>query len=541
MNDDTDELARWREMFELRDGVAYRRADPKRGASWNTAWAGKPLGDHVMVGGRKLSAARVIKALKTGIVPSALGHQFKAKEWDVSHLPEEVRERIGKGPLAAALNDAVAETGLSRKALIVLTKDRDPFALDNDGGHVEGYWFKTQFDNLVGARRLHLRGIHYLLSSTATIRKPDGTLYVNTFADWSWLVNRAAKCARWLGYVPFNAIDDSRNEARHYRIRTRPAPVLSAGSGILGADSLPTFGPPRAWLLGFDTRQKFAFALFGEKSSLADVLDQAAQRFGADLYIGAGELSDTMIEDLAQRAVNDGRVLVCLTCTDFDPSGRQMVTSIARKLRGLKLLKFATLEYRIRAIALTLEQATERWTDDDGVIHDGLPSTPLKDTDKRKGKWLARFGREQTEIDALMALRPGALEAAVEAAFAPYFDDSLADRVCDIRVAWEADAQARLDAHVGADQVEDWRARFDAARAEIEAVHAEQNEAARGFRARAPALPEPDLDSEPVNGDIGSSAMTFADESLALKARKAFTDEDDEDDEEEDEQEEADE
>jgi hypothetical protein len=34
----------------------------------------------------------------------------------------------------------------------------------------------------------------------------------------------------------------------------------------------------------------------------------------------------------------------------------------------------------------------------------GLPSTPLKTTEKRAGDWLAAMRCEQTEIDALAAL-----------------------------------------------------------------------------------------------------------------------------------------
>jgi hypothetical protein len=105
-----------------------------------------------------------------------------------------------------------------------------------------------------------LRGIHYLLASAANIVKPDGTLYVNTFADWSWLVGRAAKCARWLGHVPFDAFDDSRNEARYHR--SGPShPFPSEGSGLTRIDNLPSFCPPRVWLYGFDPRQAYAFAI----------------------------------------------------------------------------------------------------------------------------------------------------------------------------------------------------------------------------------------------------------------------------------------
>jgi hypothetical protein len=66
---------------------------------------------------------------------------------------------------------------------------------------------------------VHLRGLHYLLSSTAIVR-PDGRLYVNDHSCWTWLQDRSAKAARWLGYVDFDRIHDARNED----------PIWSAGS-----------------------------------------------------------------------------------------------------------------------------------------------------------------------------------------------------------------------------------------------------------------------------------------------------------------------
>jgi hypothetical protein len=41
---------------------------------------------------------------------------------------------------------------------------------------------------------------------------PTGEPYINTSECWEWLQNDAAKAARWLGYVPFDAITDARNE-----------------------------------------------------------------------------------------------------------------------------------------------------------------------------------------------------------------------------------------------------------------------------------------------------------------------------------------
>ena len=57
---------------------------------------------------------------------------------------------------------------------------------------------------------IHLRGLHYRISSSGSVLKPDGLPYENNDDDWLYL-ERVAKTARWLEYVPFERISDARN------------------------------------------------------------------------------------------------------------------------------------------------------------------------------------------------------------------------------------------------------------------------------------------------------------------------------------------
>ena len=68
--------------------------------------------------------------------------------------------------------------------------------------------------------------------------------------------------------------------------------------------------PPYA--VGFDARQAFSFAIFGEKASLEEICVPIAEWYEADLYLGTGETSDTFIFQIARDAVTDGRPLVLL-------------------------------------------------------------------------------------------------------------------------------------------------------------------------------------------------------------------------------------
>ena len=64
---------------------------------------------------------------------------------------------------------------------------------------------------------------------------------------------------------------------------------------------------------GFVARQAYHFVIFGEKSSLEDVVKPIAEQYEADLYLPTGEISDTLVYQIAQEANDDGRPLVLFT------------------------------------------------------------------------------------------------------------------------------------------------------------------------------------------------------------------------------------
>ena len=125
-----------------------------------------------------------------------------------------------------------------------------------------------------------------------------------------------------------------------------------------------------------------------------------------------------MIAEMAARAAADPRPAVVLYFSDFDPSGWQMPISVSRKLQALRTLRHPDLRIAVHRVALTLDQVREL----------NLPSTPLKETEKRADKWRARMGHEQTEIDALAALRPEELTRIALDALKPFFDFTLDER-----------------------------------------------------------------------------------------------------------------
>jgi hypothetical protein len=148
--------------------------------------------------------------------------------------------------------------------------------------------------------------------------KPDGTRYTNTKVDYFWLNDRVAKAARWLRYIGFDRIIDERNEepviARALR-GAMPIPNVYVSTGYYGVDLPRRIGvhpaEPHATLAGFQPEQRFCFAVFGEKSSLGEVLRPFAERHGADLFIATGELSERRAYEMARTRCGMGASSSC--------------------------------------------------------------------------------------------------------------------------------------------------------------------------------------------------------------------------------------
>jgi hypothetical protein len=388
--------------------------------------------------------------------------------------------------------EAAAQTeNWSLKDLTVLAPQNDPFRFDTPSGHRDGVWFAEQLSRFVAARRIHLRGLHYLLVAAASVLKPNGMPYINIATDYAWFGERASKAARWLGYVPFDRIIDERNEAPEIDLRDPPEPLPQCRLRF-PAGERDIYVPPAEGVLPYvdcddpEQAQPYRIVLIGEKSSLGPALRQP---WGIDeVLLPSGEISDTLIAELAERANRDLRPTTVLYFSDFDPGGRQMPLSAARKLQALRFLKYPDLDVQVHHVALTLEQ----------VIQHNLPSTPLKDTELRASRWRQVMGREQTEIDALAALRPEILRQIVDDALVPFRDVTLALRARQERARCRQEAEELLQKHPD----------YEGHCAAIRAAHEELSEAARRLQdCQAAALRElePSLalpDPSPIEPEI---------------------------------------
>jgi hypothetical protein len=422
----------------------------------------------------------------------------------------------GASRLRQVLEIACSMANCSAKELTVLSAQHDPFRVDTPARHRDGEWLAVRAAELgLADRRIHLRGLHYMLVS-GEVRKPNGLPYTNTDKDWIWLGEHAAKAARWLGYLPFEQIVDARNSPPVVRILEplEPRAYIQVGTEIYipDADEIE----PQVEVDNFAGAQPYKLVLFGEKTSLEEVLGPLAARHQADIYLPSGEISDTLLYSMARIGAEDGRPMRVLCFSDCDPAGWQMPISIARKLQALiEGGFFGGLEVEVYRVGLT----------PDHVMEYGLPSTPLKPTEKRAGDWMAAQGVEQTEIDALAALQPDLLRRMAREALAPFFDASLVRRVEEAREHWLREAQEAFVHQVGPHELAriqaDAVAKLDAVQEQIDALNEALRVDTEGIELPEPVVPEPEVDDY-YGRPLFDSADPFAHASRWLAADRAY-------------------
>jgi hypothetical protein len=423
---------------------------------------------------------------------------------------------IGEGSLSVVINRAKSN-GYSLKDLTVLSPQLDPYRFDTPANHQRAAWFAEQIQRFVRYGTVHLRGLHYLLTAAADVVLPgsEGKAYANTDECWGWMSDKASNAARWLGYVPFERIVDQRNDPPEIFAPEFQEPCVNLEPGVsvdipVGDCAIPEFR------CDFAVKQPYRIAFFGEKSSLAPVLRPIARRIGAEMLLPTGEASGTMVAGMVDRATADGRPPVVLYFADFDPSGHQMVVSVSRKMQALRDLYYPGLNVQSHSVALTLDQ----------VHQFDLPSTPLKESERRGDRWRAVMHHEQTEIDALAALRLNDLRNIALESIEPVDDETLSARIREAQTRWQDDASARLPEHPAYAEEHD---KIIAAHEELVAA-SDRFHDAQG-RARElleevsppePEMPEPEIDIE-APAPLFSSEIGYVAATLRLKSYKALS------------------
>jgi DNA topoisomerase VI subunit B len=461
------------------------------------------------------------------------------------------------GPLAIRLDEEAEQAGLERRDLLVLSND--PFD-ETRAIRRMAEWFAEQVRRFVREdRKVHSRGVYYMCLSAGDVRLPNGTLFVGSYKNAKF-VEIAAKYARYLGLVDFERIVDERSaEAEphvydEHHIDASKDPIHHAllvadgrepdKRGPLAVPELDRLLPKLAIDVPQVPRQPYRIVLIGEKVSLGAVLRPIAIEVQGEMLLATGEVSDTRVFEILRRAQKDGRPLIILYFSDFDPAGWRMPISVSRKLQALIGCKFPGLKVKLYRVGLTIDQVKEF----------NLPDSPIKPGEPQALAWLERWWPEkvkaakakgekpeggQVEIDALAALRPKVLEQIAWDAVAPFFDPTFERRYTEAvempeeHSAWFRNQPAYGKAKTSIGKAHKWAARAIAAL--NVAMAAALDRMRRVVGKDAPELPSvtvtPELADEPEEA-IFDSRDDFLTATRKLQRLKALegTSEDTDDD-----------
>jgi hypothetical protein len=216
-------------------------------------------------------------------------------------------------------------------------------------------------DILAADHSMTVRQLYYQLVSRQVIENNRGRYQA---------VSNALVSARQEGIIPWNWIED--------RLR-RPRQV-SMWDGL--SDFAETC--KRAYRRNVWATQPRILELWLEKDALSGIFESVLNTYGVTLNVGRGYDGWDSIHNAAGR-LGDGESATVLYFGDFDPSGEDMVRSLAERLA------FFGCRPDITKCALTR----------DHIDRYHLPPDFAKKTDTRAAGFIARHGDLSVELDAL--------------------------------------------------------------------------------------------------------------------------------------------
>lgn len=318
--------------------------------------------------------------------------------------------------------------------LIALAPQNDPFYTGTPRDLSLGRWFADLWQTFGYSRGVHIRRMHYqLVSQNPRVTFPNGLPYENTEQCWNELTN-AAKAARYLELVDPGAFVDRRNDDPISHLNTwhtRRAETYTSSSSSPDIE-LPELLDLPHYSFSVDTTQRYHLEIWCEKSTMNDILEPLARRYEGVVMYGKGELSITMALQSIERFQDSGRPVRIFYVSDFDPAGAGMPVSMSRKLEYFVRHMGLDIDIKLFPVMLTYAQTKQ---------YSRLLPTPIKETERRKDKFEAKYGAGAVELDALEALYPGELARILSREMSRYYDSSLERRMMQARY----DIRTRLE------------------------------------------------------------------------------------------------
>ncbi len=199
-------------------------------------------------------------------------------------------------------------------------------------------------------------------------------LIANTQREYKNL-GETINCGRLAGMIDWNAIVDRTRNLESVGHWNDPEDIIRSCAYSFRLDK---------W-----ANQPRRVEVWVEKDALVGVIEKAAREMDVAWFSCRGYTSQSELWSAGQRMagyVSGGQEPVIVHLGDHDPSGKDMTRDITDRLQ-----MFAGHEIEVKRIALNMDQVEQY----------NPPPNPAKITDSRAAGYMAEFGDESWELDAL--------------------------------------------------------------------------------------------------------------------------------------------
>ena len=222
--------------------------------------------------------------------------------------------------------------------------------------------------------KLTLRQLYYRLVSNH--------LFSNTLNNYKRLSRIMVK-AREQGDAPISCLED-----RSRRILGRGDTEYESAEEFLARKLASLQDSWKSYTMPMWNDQQYNVVVSLEKGALSRLVSKVANMYSVRTFPTRGYPSFTYVQRMASyiRKRLKGKQTVVIYFGDFDPSGIDIERDLTERLNRYKAGNF-----KVRRIALTREQ----------ILKYNLPPMPVKKSDARTPSFIAAYGNEAVELDAL--------------------------------------------------------------------------------------------------------------------------------------------
>jgi hypothetical protein len=216
---------------------------------------------------------------------------------------------------------------------------------------------------------LTVRQLYYQLVAAAKIP--------NDKASYKRVVEHLSQ-GRLAGLIDWAGIEDRSRGLKDESHWDSPASIMKSAAKSFQLDK---------WSLA--NGQTYRPEIWVEKDALGNVIARSCEKYGVPWFSCRGYTSLSEVRHAAQRAMywmNEGQKPFIIHLGDHDPSGKDMTRDILDRFR-----MFAGQDIPVRRIALNWHQ----------IKRYSPPPNFAKEADSRYPKYVAEFGEECFELDAL--------------------------------------------------------------------------------------------------------------------------------------------